>query len=305
MSDLTRTAVPPRTRASEGGAVPLRPLTTGELLDGAVAVLRARPGRLVGLGILLAVLEQVALYPLRSLADQDISLFPASFGLTEYGYLIMLGFASEAMIIAVLATVAAGRIGHVLLGRSAPPPQPIRPGAVVVVVLTVGLVAATTLAPFPVVLDRLQILGFLVAWMLAIVMWVIPYGLLGLAAPAVVVERRGGGSALLRSLRLSSRDGMRVVWIRVLGYGSWALVRIGLITATITLVNLWGHLPSSTWDRIAISVAAIVVNAVAYPVLACLDVMLLLEARMRTEGLDISLRWALRRGVTPSLEAPR
>jgi hypothetical protein len=32
-------------------------------------------------------------------------------------------------------------------------------------------------------------------------------------------------------------------------------------------------------------------------VLACLDVMLLLEARMRSEGLDIALRRDLRRGL--------
>ena len=67
VSDLTRP-----------GVLPLRPLTTGELLDGAIAVLRTRPGRLVGLGALLAVLEQLMLYPLRSLSDQDISLLPAS-----------------------------------------------------------------------------------------------------------------------------------------------------------------------------------------------------------------------------------
>jgi hypothetical protein len=108
-------------------------------------------------------------------------------------------------------------------------------------------------------------------------------------------------------MRLAARDGMRLVWIRVLAWASWALVRNGLVVAVVTLLAvIWGgSLPSSTWDRIAISAAAVVVNAVAYPVLGCLDTMLLLEGRMRTEGLDISLRWALRRGVAPSLEAPR
>ena len=57
MSDLTRP-----------GALPLRPLTTGELLDGAVVLLRARPVRLIGLGVLLALAEQAVLFPLRTLA---------------------------------------------------------------------------------------------------------------------------------------------------------------------------------------------------------------------------------------------
>jgi hypothetical protein len=57
-------------------------------------------------------------------------------------------------------------------------------------------------------------------------------------------------------------------------------------------------------DRLVLAGAAAVLNTIAYAVLACLDVVLLLEGRMRTEGLDIALRWALRRGVAVSLAAP-
>lgn len=295
MSDLTRP-----------GVLPIRPLTTGELLDGAVAVLRTRPGRLVSLGILLAVLEQAALFPLRSLADQDSSLFPATDRLAEFGFLVVAGFATEAMIIATLATVAARRGGQVLLGRFTPPPAPVRRGSAVAVVLVVGLVAALTVAPFPFVLESLQAVGFPVAWILAVVVWAVPYGLLGLAAPALVVEQRSAGAALARSARLAGRDGLRAVWIRLLAWASWALVRNALVVGVVLLLAVgWGgNLPSSTWDRLAIAGALIIINAVAYPVLGCLDTMLLLEGRMRTEGLDIALHWALRRGVTPSLEAP-
>ena len=296
MSDLTRP-----------GVVPLRPLTIGELLDGAIAVLRTRPWRLVGIGALFAVIEQLVLYPLRSLADLDSSLLPATGRLSEYGLMVVAGFATEAVIIATLAAIAARRSGRVLLGRFAPAAPQIRWGGVVVIVTVAGVVAAGSVVWFPVVMDLLQTAGFPVAWTLAIALWAIPYGLLGLAAPALVVESRGPWSALGRSLRLASRDGLRAVWVRVLGYLSWALVRIGLIIAVVTLLALvWGgSLPSSTWDRVAMAAAAVIVNAVAYPVLGCLDVMLLLEGRMRTEGLDISLRWALRRGVAGSLEAPR
>ena len=296
MSDLTRP-----------GFVPLRPLTTGELLDGAVAVLRTRPGRLVGLGALLAVLEQVALYPLRSLADLDVTLTPGTGRLVEYGWLVVTGFGTEAIIIAALAAVAAQRGGSLLLGRFAPAPPRVRwPGALVVVVVS-GVVVAASLIWYPVLVSLLKAVGLPIAWTLAVIVWAVPYGLIGLAAPALVLEHRSPGSALVRSLRLASREGLRAVWLRVLGYVSWALVRIGLLLAVIALVNvvLGGNLPSSTWDRLALAAAAVAVNAVAYPVLGCLDVMLLLEGRMRTEGLDIALRWALRRGVAPSLEAPR
>jgi hypothetical protein len=296
VSDLTRP-----------GVVPLRPLTTGELLDGAVAVLRARAGRLVGLGVLFAVLEQVVLYPLRSRADLDVTLLPATGRLAEYGWLVVAGFASEAMIIASLAAIAGRRSGSLLLGRFAPPAARVRWAGVVVVVLASGAVVAGSVIWFPWLLNQLQVLGFVIAWGFALAAWAVPYGLVGLAAPAVVVESRSPGSAMVRSLRLASRDWLRAIRIRVLGYLSWALVRLALLAAVFALVNVvWGgNLPSSTWDRLALATAAAVVNAVAYPVLGCLDVMLLLEGRMRTEGLDISLRWALRRGVAPSLEVPR
>jgi hypothetical protein len=295
VSDLTRP-----------GAVPLRPLTTGELLDGAIAMLRIRPGRLVGLGVLLAVVEQLALYPLRALVDLDITLRPATGRLFEFGWLIVAGFATEVIIIATLAAVAAGRAGPLLLGRFAPSAPRVRWGRVLVVTALSGSAMAVALVWYPVVLAGLKVLGVPTAWVLALIVWVVPYGLLGLATPALVVEQRPAGAALVRSLRLATRDGLRAVGIRVLGYVSWALVRLGLILAVIGLVFLVnGALPSSTWDRVALAAAAVVVNAVAYPVLGCLDVMLLLEGRMRTEGLDISMRWALRRGVAPSLEAPR
>lgn len=296
MSDLTRP-----------GVVPLRPLTTGELLDGAVAVLRSRPGRLVGLGVLFAVMEQVALYPLRSLADLDIRMLPGTGRLVEYGWLVITGFATEAMLIAVLAALGAQRGGSLLLGRYAPAPPRISWPGVLVVAAVSGIVIAASLIWYPALVALLQAAGLPTAWALALLVWAVPYGLLGLAAPALVIEQRSPGSALVRSLRLAGRDGLRVVWIRLLGYLSWALVRIGLLLAVIALVQVvvGGNLPSSTWDRVALAAAAAAVNALAYPVLGCLDVMLLLEGRMRTEGLDIALRWALRRNVAPSLEAPR
>jgi hypothetical protein len=293
-----------RLRPTEG-AIPLRPLTFGELLDAAVALLRTRAWPLVGVGVLLAVIEQALLFPLRSFADQDISMLPATGRLNQFAALMIGGFTTEAMVISTLAALAAGQAGPALLGRFAPMRRPLRRGSIAVVVVAVGIVAAITTTPF-LLLEPLQVLGFFVAGICTLAAWPLPYGLIGLAAPAVVVEHRGPGSALVRSLRLAGRAGMRAAFIRVLGWSSWTVARLALILATRALVSLiWGDLPSSTWDRVLLAAAALVVNAVAYPVLGCLDVVLLLEGRMRSEGLDIALRWAMRRGMTPSLEAPR
>jgi len=280
-------------------------MTTGELLDGAVALLRTRTWRLVVLGLVLAAAEQAVLFPLRVAADQDISMYPGTGRLQQYGLLVVAGFATEVIAISTIAAVAARSAGRALLGSAAPPPPPVRRVSVVMVVLLVAGIVALAVSPILLVIEGLRLLAVPVTWMLVLALWALPYGLLGLAAPAAVVERRSAGSALLRSLRLSWRDALRAAFIRGIGYVSWMFIRFGLILAVNGLIVVaWGNLPSSTWDRVALAAMGLVINTVAYAVLGCLDVMLLLEARMRTEGLDIGLRWALRRGVSPTLEAP-
>jgi hypothetical protein len=292
---------------AQPGALPLRPLTTGELLDAAVVLLRTRTARLIWLGVALAVLEQAALFPLRRLADQDITTLPGSGRLLEYGVLVVVGFATEAFCIVILGGVAATHAPRALLGPAAPRRPSLRLPALLVVAAVAGTVAAIGASPFLVLLPPLQSLGIATAVFLTALLWPIPYGLVGLAAPVVVIDRYGPGRALLRSIRLASRDGLRVVWIRVLGYTAWLFVRYGLTAATLAIVG-WAFVsPSSTVDNLIMGAVAIVVNALAYPVLGCLDVVLHLETRMRTEGLDILLRGALRRGVTAetALAVPR
>ena len=64
------------------------------------------------------------------------------------------------------------------------------------------------------------------------------------------------------------------------GYAAWLIIRLALTTATITLVEIFGTSPSETTDRLLLAGTAVLANALAYPMLGCLDVMLLLEAPM-------------------------
>jgi len=284
---------------SQPGALPLRPLTTGELLDAAVVVLRTRTGRLIGLGVALAVLEQAVLFPLRRIADVDSSFLPADEKLAQFGVLVVLGFATEAFGIAILGGVAAREAPRVLLGASAPA-RPPRLGPLVVVALFAAAVCAASAWAFLVVLVPWQVAGILLAVVTTYAIWPFAYGLVGLAGPTVVVDGRGPFRALGRSIRLAARNGMRALWIRVLGYLVWLLIRLGLGLATMAAVSLFYSSPSATVDNLIMGAAWLLVNALAYPVLGCLDVALHLEARMRTEGLDIALRRSVRRGVDPA-----
>jgi hypothetical protein len=284
---------------SQPGALPLRPLTTGELLDAAVVVLRTRTGHLIGLGLALAALEQALLYPLRRLADVDSSFLPATAHLAPFGVLVVVGFATEAFCIALLGGVAARQAPRVLLGPRASVRRQ-RAGSVITVALLAAAACAASGWTFLTVLVPWQIAGLLLAVLLTYAVWPFIYGLVGLAAPTVVVDERGPLPALWRSARLAARNGMRAVWIRVLGYLVWLLVRLGLGFATIAAVEIFYTSPSATVDNLIMGAAWLVVNALAYPVLGCLDVALHLEARMRSEGLDIALRRSVRRGVDPA-----
>ncbi|MFD0822591.1 hypothetical protein ACFQ0D_30690, partial [Micromonospora zhanjiangensis] len=87
--------------------MPLRPMTTGEILDAATALLRTRGRTLLGLGFLLALLEQAVLFPLRQLADVANAVFPNQHHWDWYWVLLTVGFGTEMCCVAVLAAVSA------------------------------------------------------------------------------------------------------------------------------------------------------------------------------------------------------
>ncbi|NJC71546.1 hypothetical protein HC031_17735 [Planosporangium thailandense] len=270
------------------GVIPLRPLTLGELLDTAVALLRRGATPLLLAGAVLGVAEQAALRPLRTAADVSVpGYLPHSDRLGQYWVLLAAGLAAEAVAIALLGGLA----GHVatadLLGERPTPRQLLSLGgsrwfAVTVVALITGLVVG-------------------ICALAGLLPWIFGYGLAGLAVPAVVIERRGPGGALLRSLALSVRAGLRAAAFRLVGYGAWLAVRVTLaLGGPLVLYQFFGLRPWLPWAAMAIAAG---VNAVAYPALACVDAVLYVEARIRTEGLDIWLGRALRRdaGSRPDL----
>lgn len=283
--------------AHQPGVLPLRPLTVGEVLDAAVVLLRVRGPRLVLLGAAVALVEQALLFPLRRLADVDARYWPADDRWAVWALLVAAGCAFEVFAVATLGVPAAAAAPRALLGPAAPRPEPgLRPvlaGLVCAVVAGAGCgVVALTMFGWPPTF-------FLLA-PVTVVAWICVYGLLGLTVPAVVVERLGPGRALLRSLGLSVRGFLRTLRIRVLAYLSWFWIRLGWGLGVLALVELAYRSPNTTVDNLLMAGVYLVANTLMYPMLASLDVVLHLEVRMRTEGLDISLRRALRRGVDPT-----
>jgi hypothetical protein len=294
------------------GVLPLRPLTLGELLDAGVALLRRHAGPLLLSGAVLAAVEQAALYPLRrrALVGLDYWAIDADH-LGAFWLLIAVGLGTEAVIITLLGGLAAPAAQASLVGVS---PGRLyrhaRPSRLVPLALVVGLGATVSAAA-------------------GLLPWLGWYMLTGLAAPALVIDRRvapqlagaatrftavplpsrpiGVFPALGRSISLVFRGRLRPGGIRLLGYLAWYTIRVALGLGGVAALGLVVQTRSSGWSALLTMIVWVAVNGVAYPALACLDAVLHLENRMRVEGLDIALSRALRRGTPAAsvLAVPR
>jgi hypothetical protein len=124
----------------------------------------------------------------------------------------------------------------------------------------------------------------------------IVYGVFSLTAAVLVVDRAGNPfGALWRSARLTTRGGLRGFWTLLCAYLTWFVIRFALGSGWVwILTRLSGGEPA--WLAWLTPVAWALANAVAYSALACVAAVLLVETRIRTEGLDIAVGRARSRG---------
>jgi hypothetical protein len=269
-------------------------MTAGEVLDAAAALLRERALPLLSFAAVLAAAEQVLLAVLRDraglaaptyLPDWDDNIGP-------WWLIVATGVTVETAVIAVLGAYAGAAVGPALLGRRIPHRELWRRTRPVPVLVIVLIVAALS---WPAAL-----FGF--------VPWMFLYGLWGLATPVLTLDRVSGPfRALRRSAGLAARDGGRAFWIRLLGYFVWFAVRFALGVGWMAVAATFTSAVGGAWVAWAVPVAWGLANTVAYAALACLDAVLLVETRIRTEGLDIAINRSRSRGEdeTAVLVTPR
>lgn len=258
-------------------ALPLRPRTLGELLDAATTLLRRDAGWLFGGAVLLAALEQAVLWPLRERAGMTAPFYgPHEYGLGDFWWVAAAGFGLEGVIVTLLAARASVAAVPLVLGR--PVAVRSRPFAVVALALAFGVVAA---------------LGALVA----LVPWFFVFGLFVLTAPALILD--DAGNPVGRSAALAVRQGLRGLRVMVAAYLTWFAIRFALGAGWTAVADLVGGGDPERLGWLS-PVAWGLANAVAYPALACVAVVLLLDVRVRTEGLDIAMDRARARGSDPA-----
>ncbi|MGC4894749.1 hypothetical protein [Micromonospora sp. DT31] len=255
--------------------LPRRALTVGELLDAAVLLMRDQARVLVPLAAALALAEQAVLHPLRMLAGTGPPVWSpieSDLSLGWYWLLLAVGAGTEAAIIALLGAPAARGAGAALLGRRLAPVElrrGTRPGATLLAAAVIGLVVALAALTGP-------------GWFLA-------YALLGMVVPVLVLDGLPAYRAPWRAVRLAGRVGTRAAAIRLLGYLGWWVIRLGIGIGGYYGLQALGLFDVSAWALPVATATWAAVNALAYAGLACLDAVLHLEARVRTEGLDIRL----------------
>jgi hypothetical protein len=264
-------------------------MTLGELLDAAMALLRRRALPLLSAAAVLAVAEQAVLAPLRTAAHLSPPYYgPAEEHVTAWWTVVSVGFGIELLVITLLGSLAGAAAGPALLGRAVPHRElwrRTRPVATVAVAVFLGVAGAA--AAFT---------GF--------VGWIAVFGLFGMAAPALVVDR--ARNPLGRSAGLAVRAGMRGVRVLLTAYATWFALRFALGAGWAQLAAfVTGADPVFVWWLAPAAWA--LANTVAYAALACLGAVLLLDVRVRTEGLDIAISRTRSRGgddAAPLVHAP-
>ncbi|HEV7707322.1 MAG TPA: hypothetical protein VGP16_03935 [Asanoa sp.] len=247
----------------------------GELLDAALLLLRVHAAALLPVAAALAVAEQLVLAPLLNWSEvllyDPFRAFEEDFGRTWS--VLCVGAGCEAVIIALLAAPASRAAGALLLdrrlsNRAMLNPRGLRPVATIAIAVFAGLFVATLSFAGP--------------------FWAVGFGFSALAVPALVVDRVNPLRAIGRGFALAGRSGGRGLWILLLGYFTWWLIRMLVGTAGGSLL---ARLLPIDRDAVALLLTGMraAVNTLAYAALACLAATLHLETRFRTEGLDIAL----------------
>ena len=302
------------------GVVPLRPLGLGELLDGAVGVLRRYPRPTLGMAAAVAVLATAVnvlllLSLFRPFFDLDANeaidatgsgAVEEALGGAAVGGLLSGGLTllSTAVLTGILTVV----VGKAVLGQ----PMDLR-GAwtqvrpallrLVGVALLIGLIAGAV--AFVGVFAGALLIG-LGGAALAIVG--VPIILAGLAAAVYLYIRLSLAPCALVLEKVGIRDSLRRSWLLVKG-DWWRVFAITLLTFVVALfVSLviqvpfeligYGSLSDvtggggdilSTRTLIASSLGSIVTATLVDPFQAGVRALLYVDRRMRAEGLDVAL----------------
>ena len=301
-------------RRAVRGVIPLRPLGVGEVLDGAVAVIRAVPRPVfafsAGVAVVTALLDLlVTLTLLGPLTSTTASEVDSSDPFAVYTGSVLVGTGLTLLISVISAAVLAGIVTAVVgralfgtptsLGEAWSQVRPRLP-RLLLLSLVVGLAVYGAFFGSIAVLALLALagpggvlLGVLLLFLgSAAAVWL--YIRWSLAPAVLVLERQGVRASLKRSGVLVARS-----WWRIIGVLLLALVIALFVSLVVQLpFQLLGYSPFdglsadyelTTTQAVIGAVSGAFASTVVAPFSAGVRSLLYVDRRMRAEGLDVAL----------------
>ena len=302
------------------GIIPLRPLLLGDLYGAVTKAIRGNVAATMGLAVVTSL---VCLVPATALGAWVASRETAAFESDEFGTFGLLGsyipgigsVVSSIALTGFLAYV----IGQAVLGRKVGVGEtwdgtkrrlPAVAGAVLVtlvgaVALLALLLGLPGLLLFSAGPDAATVLLFVLGLLAAVVAYLWLWTRLAFVTAVIVLEGRGVGSAFARSWQLTSG---RAFW-RIFGIRLLTSVLVGIAANVVTLpitvlgiaaiVALGGEDQIFMWQAVITGLATLISGAITTPFSAGVDALMVVDQRIRREGLDVQLIHAAQHGGPP------
>jgi hypothetical protein len=296
--------------------IPLRPLGVSEILDGAVTFIRRNPratlGMSAGLTCVVEVIVTVAQYAfIGAQARNEITPAVVARSVGWAFVTVAGGMLLTAYIVLLLSGLLAPVMARTLLGRPTSLARawqlarPYVPRVLGVSTLLIGIVILAVALPFaPLAVavatgapTGVQAVSWIFGVPVALVLMVASYVWLSLAAPILVMERRGVVASLRRSAAIVRGRWWRTFGVLVLAQVIAVLagfVVLPMPFAVIERVVLGFDSEPTGWTLIAVvavgAVGRSVAGTLANPFNAGVIAMLYADRRMRREAFDLELQ---------------
>jgi hypothetical protein len=319
------------------GVIPLRPLGVGEILDGAISTIRAKPRLMLGLSAFVAVLTQIVTVPISWILLHDAGDRAFSFGSSNgtqsaqdvaVTVSSLVASATQTCITLVATLLLTGVLTVVLsravLGQEIDAkqaweqarPRLLRLFGVTVLVFVIvavsgvvllgpGIVLALVGAP-DVAIGLALVVGVPLFFCFALYLYVA----FALAPAIVVLEKQPVVASLRRSRRL-----VKGAWWRTFGILLLVNIIAGIVGNIFSGIFLFAayiaggagtgfdHFNPYTLAPLIISgVGAVIGAAITWPFTAVASALIYIDRRMRREGLDLELSRAA--GYAPPGQSP-
>ena len=310
--------------APQPGVIPLRPLGLGEILQGAIAMMRIHWRTALGVSLLVALItdtvstlvgqvllnDSTALERLQSEQTptpsdvlHELSSLAGSTGATILIGMLGQIFATAMLTIVVSRSVLGRPVTAGEAWRDARPRLPHLLLLTLLIPLISACIVAVGVTPGVLVAVSghhsaglgLASLGLLAAS--PVVLWIAVS--LSLAAPALMLERQGAIAALRRSMRLVRGSWWRVLGVQVvnvvLGLMIISMVSVpfgilaGLASGQNTALMAGGTVPTGWTALVLGGIGEVIGSTLTLPLSAGISALLYVDLRIRREGLDLEL----------------